>query len=66
MYKMTSKHHSTVGHWERCESKTLEEAKREASERFGDGYQDHKIVIAEDDERSEVVTEKLVGASSWS
>lgn len=46
MYYMASRRNSENARWEKCKSKTLIGAKREASKRYNGGYHDAVLLIA--------------------
>lgn len=52
-YQMTAGSNSEIGTWETCRAATLTAAKREATARYGAGYNDLLIQIAEGDNISE-------------
>jgi len=50
-YWMTAYNHSTTGYWEPCRSRTLRDAKAEATRELGRGYTDDELRIAADRDR---------------
>jgi len=65
MYKMTEKSNTFTSSWEKCNATTLTGAKKEATSRYGAGYLDNIIVIAEDNEMAEVVASKKIADKEW-
>lgn len=67
---MTSKHNSETGYWEKCKATTLTGAKREATTKYGAGYIDAVLVIAEHDhggyeQRHEIASKSNAANAKW-
>ena len=62
-YQATIRHHSIASARTITVTGNLTQAKRAATAEFGDGYNDHKIVIAND--RGDIVASRTIADKSW-
>jgi len=63
-YQVSLSHHS-ISRSPTYKAATLDEAKDIAEREFGDGFNDHEVVIAEDDEYGEIVARRRLDETEW-
>lgn len=64
-YWMILDHYSVISDWVPCKARSLRGAKQEAWERYGGGFQDHRVLIAGPeklDEHGDIVGERDIYA----